>query len=128
MSEDEKRDPISTIRAAHDRIDVWFESTRDALTGEQAASACAQLRDVLDSHFAQEEQLYFPTLWRLRPDHEKSLRGLIAAHSNFLGKLDRTAELIDANQLDEAVRCFEELQKLFAAHEVEEEETLRSLA
>jgi len=127
MSEKRDREPLSTIQAAHGRIDAWFETTRAALSGDEAASACAQLRDVLESHFAQEEELYFPALWQLRPEHEKSLRGLIAAHASFLGKIDQTAEFIDAGRPDEAVACFEELQKLFAAHEVEEEETLHAL-
>jgi len=122
------RDPASLVRAAHRQIDAWFASTRGALEGEQAASACAQLRDVLDAHFAQEEKLYFPALWQLRPDHEKSLRGLISAHAIFLGELDRTAELIDTARPIEAIGCFDELRKLFAAHEVEEEETLRALS
>lgn len=121
------RDPASEVREAHREIDAWFESTREVLVGEQAASACAQLRDVLDAHFAQEEKLYFPALCQLFPDHENSLRGLITAHAVFLEKLDRTAELIDADRTSEAIRCFEELRRLFAAHEIEEEETLRAL-
>lgn len=128
MSEDEIRVPLSTIEAAHGRIDAWFESTREALTGEQPLSACEQLRDVLEAHFAQEEKLYFPTLWQLRPDYEQRFRGLISAHAIFLDKIDEAVEFIRADQPSEAVRCFEDLRRLFAAHEVEEEETLRSLA
>jgi len=127
MSENGKRDPLSTIEDAHDRIDAWFETTRSVLTTDEAATACAQLRDALESHFAQEEDLYFPTLWQLRPDCEKTLRGLIAAHAVYLGKVDKTAEFIGAGRPDDAVACFEELQALFAAHEVEEEETLRAM-
>jgi len=127
MSEVGNRGPLSKIEAAHGRIDGWFETTRSALAGDGAANACAQLRDELETHFAQEEELYFPTLWQLRPDCEKSLRGLIAAHASYLGKLDKTAEFVIAGQPDDAVQCFEELQTLFAAHEVEEEALLRSM-
>ncbi len=127
MSENGKRDPLSTIEDAHDRIDAWFETTRSVLATDEAATACAQLRDALESHFAQEEDLYFPTLWQLRPDCEKTLRGLIAAHAVYLEKVDKTAEFIGAGRPDDAVACFEELQALFAAHEVEEEETLRAM-
>jgi hypothetical protein len=127
MSENGKQDPLSTIEDAHDQIDAWFETTRSVLATDEAAAACAQLRDALESHFAQEEDLYFPTLWQLRPDCETTLRGLIAAHTVYLGKVDKTAELIGAGRPDEAVECFEELQKLFALHEVEEEETLRAM-
>jgi uncharacterized protein (DUF2267 family) len=127
MSENGNQDPLSTIKEAHGRIDAWFETTRSVLASEEAASACAQLRDALETHFAQEEDLYFPTLWQLRPDFEKSLRGLIAAHAVYLEKVDRTAEFIGAGRIDAAVTCFEELQKLFAAHEIEEEETLLAM-
>ena len=127
MSETGNRDPLSTIQAAHSRLDAWFETTRAALAGDEAASACAQLRDALETHFAQEEDLYFPTIWQLRPEHEKSLRGLIAGHAVYLEKVDQTAELVSAGRPDEAVACFEELQKLFAAHELEEEATLRAV-
>ena len=127
MSETGNRDPLSTIQAAHSRIDAWFETTRAVLASDEAVSACAQLREALETHFAQEEDLYFPTLWQLRPDCEKSLRGLIAAHAVYLGQVDKTAEFIGAGRTDEAVICFEELQKLFAAHELEEEETLRAM-
>jgi hypothetical protein len=127
MSENGNRDPLSTIQAAHSRIDAWFETTRSALVSDDAASACAQLREVLETHFAQEEELYFPTLWQLRPDHEKALRGLISAHAIYLRKVDETAEFVGAGRPTDAVACFEELQKLFAAHEIEEEETLRAM-
>jgi hypothetical protein len=127
MSENGKQDPLSTIQAAHSRIDAWFDTTRSVLASDEAASACAQLRDTLETHFAQEEDLYFPTLWQLRPDCEKSLRGLIAAHAVYLGKVDKTAEFIGEGRTDEAVTCFEELQNLFAAHEIEEEEILRAM-
>ena len=127
MSENGKQDPLSTIQAAHSRIDAWFDTTRSVLASDEAASACAQLRDTLETHFAQEEDLYFPTLWQLRPDCEKTLRGQIAAHAVYLGKVDKTAEFIGAGRPDDAVACFEELQALFAAHEVEEEETLRAM-
>jgi hypothetical protein len=127
MSEKRDRGPLPAIQAAHRQLDDWFETTRAALAGGEAASACAQLRDVLESHFAQEEELYFPALWQLRPEHEQSLRGLITAHASYLGKVDKTAEFIGAGRPDEAIACFDELQKLFAAHEAEEEETLRAL-
>lgn len=127
MSENGRRDPLSKIRDAHGRIDAWFETTRSALASDDAATACAQLRDLLEAHFAQEEELYFPTLWQLRPDHEKTLRGLIAGHASYLGKVDKTIELVGAGQVEAAVTCFEELQTQFAAHELEEEETLRAL-
>ena len=127
MSEKHDREPLPTIQAAHRKLDSWFETTLNALAGGEAESACAQLRDLLESHFAQEEDLYFPTLWQLRPEYEKRLRGLIAAHTFFLEKIDETAEFIRDGRPKEAVVCFEDLQKLFAAHELEEEETLRAL-
>jgi hemerythrin len=127
MSKPPNPDPLPSIRAAHDRIDAWFESTRAALAGDEGANACEQLRDVLETHFAQEEELYFPALWQLRPEHEKSLRGLISAHATYLAKVDETRELIRTGRPDAATACFGELQKLFAAHEVEEESTLRAL-
>jgi hemerythrin len=127
MSETRNRDPLTLIEAAHSRLDAWFETTRAALVGDEAAIACEQLRDALETHFAQEEDLYFPTIWQLRPEHERRLRGLIAAHATFLEKVDQTAELVGGDRSDEAVACFEELQKLFAAHELDEESTLRAL-
>jgi hypothetical protein len=119
---------LSEIQAAHGQLDGFFQSTRDALAGSEARMACTQLRDALEKHFGQEDSLYFPTLWKLRPEAEQSLRGLIAAHAIFLDKLDQTTRLIDDGEPSEAQACFEELQRLFTLHEASEEETLRSIS
>jgi hypothetical protein len=119
---------LSEIQAAHGQLDGFFQSSRDALAGSEAKIACSQLRDALETHFAQEESLYFPTLWKLRPEVEQVLRGLIAAHAGFLERLDQTARFIDDGAPTDAQACFDELQHRFALHEASEEQTLRSLA
>ena len=126
----DSRDPelLSEIQAAHGRLDGFFQSTREALAGSEAKLACSQLRDALETHFAQEESLYFPTLWNLRPEVEQVLRGLIATHAGFLEMLDRTARFIDDGARTDAQACFDDLQHSFALHEAGEEQTLNSIA
>ncbi len=126
----DSRDPelLSEIQAAHGQLDGFFQSTREALAGSEAKMACSQLKDALETHFAQEESLYFPTLWNLRPEVEQELRGLIAAHAGFLEILDRIARFIDDGARTDAQACFDDLQRLFALHEASEERTLRSIA
>jgi hypothetical protein len=127
MSDSNDPKLLSKIQAAHGQLDRFFQSTRDALSGAEAKIACGQLRDALETHFAQEESLYFPTLWNLRPELEQTLRGLLAGHAGFLEKIDRTVRLIDDGEQTDAQACFEELQHQFALHEGSEEETLRAI-
>lgn len=126
----DSRDPkvLSKIQAAHGRLNSFFQSTRDALAGVEAKMACNELRDALETHFAQEESLYFPTLWNLRPAVEQRLRALITAHAGFLERIDVTIRLIEDGAQSDAQACFEDLQHLFALHEASEEEALHSIA
>lgn len=118
---------LSEMQAAHDVLSGFFQSTLEAFAGGDAKMACAQLRDALETHFMQEESLYYPSLWKLRPEVEQTLRGLISAHAGFLERLDATARLIDGDARADAQAAFEELQHLFARHEAWEEETLRAI-
>jgi hypothetical protein len=127
MSDTQDPKVFSKIQAAHDQLDSFFQSTRDALDGDEAKMACTQLRDALETHFAQEESLYFPTLWNLRPELEQTLRGLIAGHPGFIEKIDMTVRLIEGSAQTDARICFEDLQHQFTLHERSEEETLLSI-
>ena len=127
MPDSRDDDMHSQIQSAHAELDGFFESTREALAGPEARMACRQLREALETHFAQEESLYFPTLRKLRPDVEKSLGRIIASHAGFLEKLDVIAGFIDAGAKADALADFEALQRQFALHEAGEKETLRSI-
>jgi hypothetical protein len=127
LSESREDGPGNTIQSEHQRLDVQFGEVWEAIEGEGSRQACALLRTALEVHFGQEENLYFPTLWRLRPDCERRLKGLLSAHSGFLSQLDATIESLDQGDRERARERFEELQSGFASHEIKEELVLKSI-
>ena len=68
LAESRHQNPSATIYSEHRHLDSHFRDTLDALAGEEAHAACSLLREALEVHFGQEEDLYFPTLWKLRPE------------------------------------------------------------
>ena len=127
MAESREDRPGASIESEHERLDSQFGLVWEALGADEGGAACGHLRAALEVHFGQEESLYFPTLWKLRPEYERRLKHLITSHSVFLSQLDATIALLDAGDRTRARECFEELQSGFAAHEIKEELVLRSV-
>jgi len=127
MANVEGPEPTPAIQLAHRRLDSYFDETRDLLSGKAGSSACFQLRDALDAHFAQEESLYFPAVWKLCPDQRESLQRLITAHAEFLRQIDATLAFLETGEVERAEESFAVLQRGFAKHELSEESILESI-
>lgn len=118
------------VTAEHRKLDTLFAETRAAFrSGRDAATrnAFGQLRDALDAHFEQEDRLYYPTIWALRPDRKAPLRVFVEAHERFRARFEAIADSLQRDSLAEAERAFEEFSEAFAQHEAGEERLLRSL-
>jgi hypothetical protein len=118
---------ILGIRSEHQQLHSFFQDTRAAISAGEGETACAQLRAAFESHFAQEESLYYPTLWKLCPEYEGDLREIIGAHSMLLDQLDSILVLLQEGEKRKAQAYFEELLYRFSKHERREELMLRSM-
>ncbi len=81
----------------------------------------------METHFEQEDELYYPAIWVLRPSEKPELLGFVEAHQHFRTRLREIEAHLDREALDEAFRAFAHLAETFAAHEVAEERLLRDL-
>lgn len=119
------------IADEHRALDVLFATALTLLEdggGElQARDAFEELRESLDSHLSAEENLYFPTIWELRPVFKDRLRAFIRAHHHFRGLIQEIAGLMDSRETEEARFVLERLRHEFGRHEGSEEDALRSL-
>jgi iron-sulfur cluster repair protein YtfE (RIC family) len=93
----------------------------------QTQDAFEELREALESHLAAEENLYFPTIWALRPEFKERLRAFIRAHHYFRGLIQEITGLMDSHESEEAKHVLERLRHEFRRHEVGEEDALISL-
>ena len=128
MSRTTDTPPIDQVRPEHHRLGVIFEETAANLESGEGRVACGELREALEAHFGQEEALYYPTLWKLHPEHESKLRALITAHKGLLTELDRIIALVEGGDSAEAQTGFEGLREQFAGHERAEEALLLSMS
>jgi hypothetical protein len=121
----------SEVTAAHRRIDGLLARTAATLRADRGEAATrrsfARVRQALDAHFAQEDRLYYPPIWSLRPDLEAVLGALIAAHDRFRAELAALGTLVDRGARTDAAAALASLQEEFTEHERREEEILRSL-
>jgi hypothetical protein len=119
------------VRTQHRRLDALFANARDALQAGDAPvaarEALAALRGALDAHFEQEDRLYYPTIWSLRPEQKPGLLAAVDAHQDFRARLGRIEGRIDDGELEQARAGFAELAAAFARHEREEERILDAL-
>ncbi len=120
-----------SVIVEHKRLRSLLGETRDALArrdGSSAARECVnELRAALEAHLEQEESLYYPTIWALRPSLKRPLMSLVSSHPGFRSRLDALAEALEVEDLERARAQFEELADSFDEHERAEEEMLRSL-
>ncbi len=126
------RNPIERdVIEEHRRIDVQFAAVREGFVGECAvADLCREierLQQVLDVHFGQEEALYYPALWALRPALREPLERCLVEHEVLGAQLLELKGCTDREELAAAVRAFEALAESFRRHEVREEHALHDL-
>ncbi len=92
-----------------------------------AARSIADLQRAIDLHLTQEDRMYYPALWALRPELRGSLERFIEAHDRFRAELTRIEDSLDSTSLSENAVRFRSFAESFAAHEVHEEKFLREL-
>jgi hypothetical protein len=117
------------VAAEHRGLDALFAEMRVVLTGAMARvrETFGRLRAAVETHFALEDQLYYPAIWVLRPEHKASLGDLVQAHTVFLDTLADIAAQLERGALEEAERTFAVFAESFVRHEEREEELLRGV-
>jgi hypothetical protein len=127
----------SSVREEHRKLGDLIRRTREALTvtdgdlGDSLVAAARatvrELSEALESHFEQEEYLYYPTIWALRPSFKKSLLDLIDCHPALRSLLADLAQALDEGAVTDARRRLEGLTRFFGQHEQAEEQILQAL-
>ena len=117
------------VHAEHKKLAHLLERTRAGLgrggDAEEAAEAFARLRDELEAHLAQEEQLYYPPIWALRPEYKSALLEFISVHDKFRSLLDGIEDHLGHGRSQAATAALNTLAREFADHERGEERLLR---
>jgi hemerythrin len=119
------------VAEQHRRLDAMFGEALAALRESAAPDAIREsferLRGALETHLAQEDRLYYPSLGALRPVHRAVLDGLVAAHDGFRSRLEEIDARLGRQDLGEAERALGAFCNVFAAHEASEEQLLRKI-
>jgi hypothetical protein len=119
------------ISDEHRALDALFTATRSQLKGEgdreRASEAFEELHEALEAHLLAEENLYYPTIWAVRPERKPALQDFIRAHERFRELLGEIGGKLESGALSDVARILETFQAEFASHEVGEEEELSSL-
>lgn len=119
------------VLAEHRRLDVLFAQARDAFLrtdpSGRAVRALKELREALETHFDQEDHLYYPAIWALRPDLKPGLQDFVAEHEKFRSQLETIEAVLDRTDFEGCGRAIEVLAVDFGRHEDGEESMLRSL-
>jgi hypothetical protein len=122
--------PAIQVAAEHRQLDTLFAAARAALDGDEEGAALetlGRLQSRLEAHFEQEDSLYYPTLWTLRPDQKAALLEFVGAHGYFRARLRELLERVQEGSASEAQSLLEEIAGRFAHHEAGEEGVLQLL-
>jgi hypothetical protein len=84
-------------------------------------------RGQLETHFEQEDRLYYSTIGGLRPDHREAIEGFARAHAQFRSRFGEIAQTLESGSVADASPLFEDFARAFAHHETGEENLLRLL-
>lgn len=128
----EERDAVKKeVLAEHRQLDVLLREVRVAFAGGGAESspreAFARLREALETHFEQEDRLYYPSIWALRPSQREPLQACVAAHIGFRSMMRQIADLLEADEPGAALEVFDAFAQGFETHEALEESVLAAL-
>lgn len=118
------------IAEEHRRLDALFGQMREAFSAGSGAAireSLEALAAALETHFAQEDQLYYPAIAALRSAHRAAVNTFAANHIQFLAQLKAVAEHATEGRLARAAAEFEALALSFSRHEAAEEDLLRAI-
>jgi hypothetical protein len=93
----------------------------------EARSLIERYRRAIDAHFTLEEDVFFPALHGLHPNHAKELELLGAEHAGFRLQVDRLGSLLDGS-LGEFEAKLGSYERELEVHETREERLVRELA
>ena len=115
----------------HRRLDTLFSAVRENFVAERGpaalSSSLGRLQEALEVHFLQEDELYYPAIWALRPEQKARLEACVAVHQQFRDLLRDLEGRTTRGELAGALQVFEALAEDFRRHEVREEEVLHDL-
>jgi iron-sulfur cluster repair protein YtfE (RIC family) len=115
----------------HRRLDELFSAVREAFVaqrgGAELSLSLARLQEALEVHFLQEDELYYPAIWTLRPEQRARLEACVAVHQKFRDLLRDLGGRATRGEFAGAIQVFEALAEDFRRHEVREEEVLHEL-
>jgi hypothetical protein len=118
------------VTSEHRQLDSLFRRAREALapsSGAGGAETFARLRATLDAHLAQEDSLYYPPIWVLRPEYKDALQGLVGAHDDFRRRLAEISAQVERGTLAAALAGFDAFVDEFGRHELAEEQLLEEI-
>ena len=116
------------ILVQHRRLNSLLEEVRVAFqagdAGESTRESFSQLRKALETHFEQEDRLYHPAIWSLRPKQKPALQACVRAHEGFRSLLRDIAELLESNEMTRTAQTFDLFAQGFERREAAEEAIL----
>jgi hypothetical protein len=109
-----------------------FAAVRREFARAREASATARslalLREALEVHLLQEDELYYPAIWRLRPEQKARLQACVDADQQFRDRMREIEGHASRGDFAGVLEDFDALAEEFRRHELREEEVLRSRA
>jgi hypothetical protein len=117
----------------HSRLSALFEETRAVLLagsgrgGQVTTAALARLAEAVEIHLVQEESLYYPTIWALRPEFKSALQGLIDSQPYLRVLLAAISQALDVETMEDVKRRFDDFVDSYRRHQQAEERMLHSL-
>jgi hypothetical protein len=81
----------------------------------------------VDGHLAQEDSLYYPPIWALRPEYKDALLALVGTHDDFRRQLAEIAAQLARGAFTPALAGFDAFVEDFGRHEAGEERLLEQI-
>jgi hypothetical protein len=94
---------------------------------DRVAELYGRYRSALEAHFALEEEVFFPALHGLQPEHGSELGALSREHEGFLAELAGLRARLADDHLGAFGRALRDLVRALELHERREEVIARSL-
>jgi len=127
---DHLRHTAEQIRAQHRRLEPLFEDLGRVLSGgsnRDAQTAAFRLDGAVKAHIQLEEEVVFPAIRGLCPEHVAELEALSEDHQGLGVGLQNVIDQILEGQLDLAIQSLESYRLAIKDHESREEAFLHGL-
>ena len=114
----------------HGELDRLTEVVADRFSRGSIADASRALTDLgemLEAHFAAEEQVYFPLIERLAGGHPSVVVAAALGHKKIRERLDQLSQLVEGGELAAARRGLDVLLARLRKHEADEARLVREL-